>query len=82
MGGRRVLFLHPTAIGDHLQHQIIGELFVKAREALGYGEEITLETFGRHCWVTQRLDEGWTYTDISHYTLNDPKVLMDYYART
>ena len=51
----------------------------QARAALGY-PEATLEVFGRHSWVTQRLDEGWTYTDISHYTLNDAATLQRLYS--
>jgi hypothetical protein len=72
------VFVHPQT-GKAYQHQTLDKFFREARDALGY-PEATLEVFGRHSWVTQRLDEGWTYTDISHYTLNDASTLQKFYA--
>ncbi|MBF0169777.1 MAG: hypothetical protein HQK87_01585 [Nitrospinae bacterium] len=72
------VFIHPRT-GKPYQHQTLDKIFGEARKALGY-PEATLEVFGRHSWVTQRFDEGWSYTDISHYTLNDVATLQKFYA--
>ena len=65
--------------GQAYTHRSLDNKFRRARIKAGY-PDITLEQFGRHSWVKQRLDEGWSFTEISHQTLNDVGTLQKFYA--
>ncbi len=72
------IFVNPRN-GKAITHHVINNIFYRARQATGY-TEITLEQFGRHSWVKKRLDAGWGFTQISHYTLNNVATLQKFYA--
>lgn len=72
------VFINPES-GKPWTHRALDSMYRRVAKKAGY-PKVTLEMFGRHSWVTQRLDEGWTYTDISKWTLNTEAVLQKYYA--
>ena len=72
------VFVNPRT-GRPWTHCALDRVYKKAATKAGY-PKVTLEMFGRHSWVTKKLNEGWTYTKISTWTLNTVAVLEAFYA--
>ena len=72
------VFINPE-LGKPWTHNQLDGVFRRASKKAGY-IRVTLEMFGRHSWVTKKMNEGWNFTEISSWSLNSVAVLQSRYA--
>ncbi len=76
-GPNDYVFINPETGGPYT-HNSIGKAFDKAKRRAGL--DITMNEFGRHSWATQKLSEGWSYTDIAMFLLDTVVTVERNYA--
>jgi len=65
--------------GEPYTMNALGKIFLKARKKAGY-YKVELNEFGRHSWATQRLSEGWSFSQVAMFLLNSAAVVEKRYA--
>lgn len=65
--------------GKYYTMNALGKIFLKARKKAGY-YKVGLNEFGRHSWATQRLSEGWSFSQVAMFLLNSATVVEKRYA--
>ncbi len=64
--------------GKPYTHNALSLIFRRTREMAKY--EVTLNEFGRHSWATQRLEEGWSFSQVSMFLLNSAEMVEKKYS--
>lgn len=71
-------FLFLNQKGAHIGHSVLSRKFAETVDKLNY--RITLNQFMRHSWATQKLDDGWTFDQISIFLSNDSSQVKESYT--
>jgi integrase len=76
-GPQDYVFINPST-GRAYTHKSLGCAFEKARKRVGI--DITMNEFGRHSWATQKLAEGWSFSEVAIFLLDAVATVENNYA--
>jgi integrase len=82
------VFINPNK-GKEFSHDDLTKILIRAiqrltekrrAEGIAIDYHVTLNEFARHSWATQRIDDGWSFEQVSAFLLNSPQVVASNYA--
>lgn len=76
--GQQCIFVNAEN-GRAWTHRQLDGVYRRAALKAGFSK-VTLEMFGRHSWVTNKLNEGWSLTDVAHWALDRVSTIESHYA--